>query len=69
MTTILTVANDHGCSVGETSNQIVKNGDDSVIEVTFRLSPENTKEFDVNAIVDELKEKTHAISIKILNHH
>ena len=69
MTTILTVANDHGCSVGETSNQIVKNGDDSVIEVTFRLSPENTKEFDVNKIVDELKEKTHAISIKILNHH
>ena len=69
MTVLLKVAKDYSCSVTDVTSQIVKDGDASRIEVTFKLSPETNKEIDIDEIVTRLENDAHAVSIQVLNHH
>ena len=69
MTILLSVAKDNGCSVADVTSQIVKDGGGSKIEVTFKLSPETAKEIDIDKVVEDLSDKTKAVSIQVFNHH
>ena len=51
------------------TSQIVKDGGGSKIEVTFKLSPETAKEIDIDKVVEDLSDKTKAVSIQVFNHH
>ncbi len=69
MTILLSVAKKYECSVTDVTSQIVNDGTETRIEVTFKLSPETKKEIDIDQIVRELEDKAHAVSIQVLNHH
>lgn len=69
MTILLSVAKKYGCSVTDVSSQILNDGTNSRIEVTFKLSTEAKGVIDIDQIVRELEESAHAVSIQILNHH
>ncbi len=69
MTILLSVAKKYDCSVTDVTSQILNDGANSRIEVTFKLSPETKSDIDIDAIVKELEEKAQAVSIQVLNHH
>lgn len=69
MTILLSVAKKYDCSVTDVTSQILNDGENSRIEVTFKLSPETKSDIDIDAIVKELEEKAQAVSIQVLNHH
>ena len=69
MTYVLAVAKEHNLTVGDVNTQIVKDGDSSCIELVFKLSSEEKGELPINQIVQELQERTNAVSIQVLNHH
>lgn len=69
MTEVLAVAKEFKCSVSDVNSQIVKDGNQSCIEVFFKLSGENKDALPINDIVSELEKRTHALSVQVLNHH
>lgn len=68
MTILLSVAKEFNCNVADMTSQIVKDGEKSMIEVTFKLTKE-AGEVDINNVVAALESRAHAVSIQVLNHH
>lgn len=66
---VLACAKEFKCTVGDLSSQIVKDGEKSCIEVTFKLSSEEKEELPLNDIVNSLEKRTNAMSVQVLNHH
>lgn len=69
MTKILAYAKEHSFMVLDVSSRIVKDGNLSYIETTFKLSSENKEELDVEKIKADLEKTTKAINVQALNHH
>lgn len=69
MTDLLGIAKEFGYIVSDLTSQIIQDGNQSRIEVTFKISSESKEEIKTNEFVKELEVKAHAISIQILNHH
>lgn len=69
MTFILNYAKDHEYVVKDIRSQMVKNGDDTCIETTFRLTAEKNNAIDGSKVEEELMKLTNAISIQIVNRH
>lgn len=69
MTDLLGIAKDFGYSITDMTSQIIQDGTESRIEVTFKVSSENNETIQINEFVKALEQKAHAISIQILNHH
>lgn len=69
MTKILAYAKEHDYLVSEVSSRIVKDGNLSYIETTFKLSNTNKEEIDVDIIKNDLEKATKAINVQTLNHH
>ncbi|HOZ02705.1 MAG TPA: MgtC/SapB family protein [Bacilli bacterium] len=69
MTDLLGVVKDFGYTITDLRSQIIKDGLQPSIEVTFKLSSENNEEVKVEQFVKALEEKAHAISVQVLNHH
>lgn len=70
MSIVLDIANEHGCTVNDVNSQIIKDGSEPRIEMTFKLSTEDKKiKLDLLNIVKELEERTKALSVQVLNHH
>lgn len=66
---ILAVAKEFNCEISETRSQIIQNGNHSNIEFTFKITDINTKEFRLDEFIENVKARTNAVSIQILNHH
>jgi putative Mg2+ transporter-C (MgtC) family protein len=69
MTDLLGVVKDFGYTITDLRSQIIKDGLQPSIEVTFKLSSENNEEIKIEQFVKALEEKAHAISVQVLNHH
>lgn len=69
MTDLLAVAKEYNCNVTDISTQIVQDGERSFLEVIFKLSSEDNTNIPIPTIVNELENRTKAISIQVLNHH
>lgn len=69
MTSILTIAKDLHLSVSDVNSQMMKDGNDSCIELTFKISSEDGKEVDVTSFIKALEAKGGTRSIQVLNHH
>ncbi|HPS19283.1 MAG TPA: MgtC/SapB family protein [Bacilli bacterium] len=69
MTDLLSVVKDFGYSITDLRTQIIKDGLQPSIEVTFKLSSETNEEIKIAEFVKALEEKAHAISVQVLNHH
>ncbi|MFA7032447.1 MAG: MgtC/SapB family protein [Bacilli bacterium] len=69
MTDLLGIAKEFGYIVSDLTSQIIQDGNQSRIEVTFKVCSESKDEIKINEFVKELEVKAHAISIQILNHH
>lgn len=68
---ILAVAKEYNVIVGDVTSQIIQDGDDEKIQIVFRLSGENNAllDIDTTGFCNELKVRTGAIDIKVINHH
>lgn len=68
---ILAIAKEYGVIVGDISSQMIQDGDEEKIQIVFRLSGENNAlvDLDTTGFCNELKAKTNAIDIKVINHH
>lgn len=68
---ILAMAKEKEFVVGDINSQMIKDGDEEKIQVIFRLSGEKRAlaEMDTDGFVAELKLRTDAMDIKIINHH
>lgn len=69
MTDLLGVVKDFGYTITDLRSQIIKDGLQPSIEVTFKLSSENNEEIKIEQFVKALEQKAHAISVQVLNHH
>lgn len=69
MTSILTIAKDLHLSVSDVNSQMMKDGNDSCIELTFKIASEDGKEVDVTSFIKALEAKGGTRSIQVLNHH
>ncbi len=69
MTVLLEVAKEYECSVTDMSSQVIKDGDNSRLEVTFKLTREVKGDIKIDEIVKSLEVKAHALSVQVLNHH
>ena len=69
MTSILTIAKDMHLSVSDVNSQMMKDGNDSCIELTFKIASEDGKEVDVTSFIKALEAKGGTRSIQVLNHH
>ncbi|MFA6377419.1 MAG: MgtC/SapB family protein [Acholeplasmataceae bacterium] len=69
MTDLLGVVKDFGYTITDLRSQIIKDGLQPSIEVTFKVSSENNEEIKVDQFVKALEVKAHAISVQVLNHH
>lgn len=69
MSIVLSIAEEHGCTVMDTTSKIVNDGDKVYIELTFNLSGEDRKEVDIDEIKKELHVRAKAVSVQVLNHH
>lgn len=71
LTDILAVAKQYNVMVGDVNSQIIKDGEEGKIQIVFRLSGENNAlvDLDTTGFCNELKAKTNAIDIKVINHH
>ena len=69
MTDLLGVVKDFGYTITDLRSQIIKDGLQPSIEVTFKVSSENNEEIKVEQFVKALEQKAHAISVQVLNHH
>ncbi|MDD2209671.1 MAG: MgtC/SapB family protein, partial [Bacilli bacterium] len=69
MTDLLSVVKDFGYTITDLRSQIIKDGLQPSIEVTFKVSSENNEVIKIEQFVKALEEKAHAISVQVLNHH
>ena len=69
MTILLDLAKANECAISDLSSQIVKDGHEQRLEVTFKLSKEGKGEIQVEEFVRLLEQQTKATSIQVLNHH
>jgi len=69
MTTILNIAKDMNCTINDVNSQIIKNGSDNCIELTFKVMGENGKTVDTEQFSKMLEKHDGVKTIQILNHH
>ncbi len=70
MTKLLTYAKEHELNISDVSSQIVKNGPDTYIETTFKLSPASKKDtINIDVVTKDLEKVTNAINVQNINHH
>ncbi len=68
-TILLSIAKEHNASLEEMKSSIVKDGDITRLEVTFKLSAQGKEGIDERAVTNELQEKAQALSVQVINHH
>ena len=69
LTDILALAKEFNSNVTDIATQIIQDGSLETLQVTFRLSSESNGTFNVETFTNELRSRTSAIDIKIVNHH
>lgn len=69
MTKILAYAKEHNLIVSENASRIMKDGNLSLIETTFKLSSEDKQEINIDQVKLDLEKATNAISVQVPNHH
>lgn len=68
-TDILALAKEFNANVTDIATQIIQDGNNETLQVTFRLSNENNGSFNIDIFSNELRTRTNAIDIKVVNHH
>ena len=69
LTDILALAKEFNSNVTDIATQIIQDGSLETLQVTFRLSSESNGTFNVETFTNELRSRTSAIDIKVVNHH
>lgn len=69
MTKILAYAKDHHLIISENTSRIMKDGNLSLIETTFKLTSSNNEEINIDLVKSDLEKATSAISVQVPNHH
>lgn len=69
LTDILGLAREFNSNVTDIATQIIQDGKDETLQVTFRVSNENNGSFNLEIFTNELRNRTNAIDIKVVNHH
>lgn len=69
LTDILGLAKEFNSNVTDIATQIIQDGKDETLQVTFRVSNENNGSFNLEIFTNELRTRTNAIDIKVVNHH
>lgn len=69
LTDILALAKEFNTNVTDIATQIIQDGNNETLQVTFRLSNENNGSFNIEIFSNELRTRTNAIDIKVVNHH
>lgn len=69
LTEVLKVAKEFECEVSDLTSQLIDDGDEKKLEVSFKLSRHEGKKVDSNLITEVLTRRTNALSIQVLNHH
>ena len=69
LTDILALAKEFNSNVTDIATQIIQDGNGETLQVTFRLANETSSSFNVEIFTNELRNRTNAIDIKVVNHH
>lgn len=70
LTDILALAKEFNSNVTDIATQIIQDGTGETLQVTFRLANENNSgTFNIEIFTNELRTRTNAIDIKVVNHH
>lgn len=69
LTDILGLAREFNSNITDIATQIIQDGKDETLQVTFRVSNENNGSFNLEIFTNELRNRTNAIDIKVVNHH
>lgn len=69
MTNVLSLAREHDYNVSDIVSQMVKDGKDNYIELTFKVNGEDGKEVDVDKFVASLEAADGVKNVHVLNHH
>lgn len=69
MTELLSIAKEHKCSISDVTSSIVKDGNESRLEIVFKLAAEDGNPVPVEDVTKELGDRLKAVSVQILNHH
>lgn len=69
LTDILGLAREFNSNVTDIATQIIQDGKEETVQVTFRVSNENNGSFNLEIFTNELRNRTNAIDIKVVNHH
>lgn len=69
LTDILGLAREFNSTVTDIATQIIQDGKEETVQVTFRVSNENNGSFNLEIFTNELRNRTNAIDIKVVNHH
>lgn len=68
MAKILSYAKDKEYTISDVSSRILKDGNNSFIEHTFKISAQSKEELDVDLIKADLEKAVKAISVQAINH-
>lgn len=69
MTNLLTIGNELHYTISDINSQMIQNGSDQCVEVTFKVAGENGKEVDVNELTIALEKTGSVKCVQVLNHH
>lgn len=69
MTNLLQIGSKMEYNINDVNSQIVKDGNNTCVELTFKVSGENGKVVNVEEFSRALKENAGIKSIQVLNHH
>lgn len=69
MTNVLSLAKENDYNVSDIVSQMVKDGKDNYIELTFKVNGEDGKEVDVDKFVASLEAADGVKNVHVLNHH
>lgn len=69
MAKVLSYAKDKELIISEVTSRILKDGNNTFIEHSFKVSSENQVEVDIEVVKADLEKAVKAISVQALNHH
>lgn len=69
MTILLKVTKDFGYNISDVATQMVKNGNEYFVELTFKLFTDGKEDIDVDGFVKALESSGSIKLVQVLNHH
>lgn len=69
MSDLLTIAKTQDCTISDVNSEILQFGNQSCIEITFKVSKSDGKEVDVQEFTASLSKIPEIKSLQVLNHH